>query len=144
MAPVATAPNETFNGNGKISKPLLFNPVIPYYKDAGLGDSDYKFAHYKVSFILVLMPTLLTFTQPVFPDVHWEPLAEIAVSDRGLLADPSKKSLLSAATKVTDLTPGIGTELLGVDLRQLSDSQKDELYVFVIYECVPHFSHFRQ
>lgn len=71
------------------------------------------------------------FNQPVFPDVHWEPLTEVSVAERGLLADPSKKSLLSAATKVTDLTPVIGTELLGIDLRQLSDTQKDELYVLL-------------
>ena len=32
--------------------------------------------------------------------------------------------------KRVDATPTIGTELLGIDLRQLSDSQKDEL-------CVP-------
>ena len=52
------------------------------------------------------------------------------MTDRALNADPEKKSLLSAASKVTHLTPTIGTELLGIDLRQLSDSQKDEL-------CVP-------
>ena len=34
--------------------------------------------------------------------------------DRALFADPSKKSLLSAATKVKHLTPYIGTELVGV------------------------------
>ena len=68
--------------------------------------------------------------QPFFPDVKWEPLKEFPVTDRALNADPEKKSLLSAASKVTHLTPTIGTELLGIDLRQLSDSQKDEL-------CVP-------
>ena len=44
-------------------------------------------------------------------------------------ADPEKKSLLSAATKITHYTPTIGTEISGIDLRQLSDSQKDELCV---------------
>ena len=44
-------------------------------------------------------------------------------------ADPEKKSLLSAATKITHCTPTIGTEISGIDLRQLSDSQKDELCV---------------
>jgi len=42
-------------------------------------------------------------------------------------ADPEKKNLLSAASKCTTLTPAIGTELHGVDLRHLSDAQKDEL-----------------
>ena len=50
--------------------------------------------------------------------------------DRGLGADPAKKSLLSAASRVIALTPAIGTELHGVDLRQLSDVQKDELCVW--------------
>lgn len=61
--------------------------------------------------------------------MKWEPLGEIAVTDRGQFADPEKKSLLAAASKVTQLTPAIGTELLGIDLRQLTDAQKDELYV---------------
>jgi sulfonate dioxygenase len=52
------------------------------------------------------------------------------VKERGLLADPEKKALLSAAKKVRHYTPALGTELEGIDLRQLSDAQKDELYVF--------------
>lgn len=65
--------------------------------------------------------------QPSFPKLSWEPLGEVKVTDRGLSADPSKKSLLSAAEKVEHLTPAIGTELLGIDLRNLSEPQKDEL-----------------
>jgi sulfonate dioxygenase len=61
--------------------------------------------------------------------VDWEPLKEVKVDDRGLVADPEKKSLLSAASKVITLTPTIGTELLGIDLRRLSPEQKDELCV---------------
>lgn len=49
--------------------------------------------------------------------------------DRGSGADPEKKSLLSAASKVVTLTPALGTELHGIDLRRLSDVQKDELCV---------------
>ena len=51
------------------------------------------------------------------------------MTDRGQFADPEKKSLLSAASKVQHLTPAIGTELSGIDLRQLTDQQKDELCV---------------
>ena len=65
--------------------------------------------------------------QPSFPDVSWEPLKEFKVVDRGLRANPDKKTLLSAASKVITLTPTIGTELQGIELRQLSDTQKDEL-----------------
>ena len=68
--------------------------------------------------------------------------------DRGQFADPEKRALLSAAKKVTHLTPSIGTEIEGLDLRQLSDAQKDELYVtslcrfeiqiFIDYDCSVH------
>ena len=67
--------------------------------------------------------------QPYWPDVKWEPLTEFPVTDVAHRADPEKKSLLSAATKITHYTPTIGTEISGIDLRQLSDSQKDELCV---------------
>lgn len=65
--------------------------------------------------------------QPHFPNVSWAPLQEVKVVERGLHADSAKRGLLSAASKVVHLTPAIGTELHGIDLRQLSDSQKDEL-----------------
>lgn len=67
--------------------------------------------------------------QPRFPDVKWPPLEDIAVTDRAQYADPDKKALFAAAKKVKNLTPAIGTEVIGIDLRQLSDQQKDELCV---------------
>ena len=67
--------------------------------------------------------------QPFLPAVSWEPLKEVTVVDRGSAADPEKKSLLSAASKVITLTPALGTELHGIDLRRLSNEQKDELCV---------------
>ncbi|KAF8259010.1 hypothetical protein EI94DRAFT_1780769 [Lactarius quietus] len=77
--------------------------------------------------------------KPTLPDVFWEPLKEVKVFDRGLAADPEKKSLLFknttklAASKVITLrlTPARGTELHGIDLRRLSDEQKDELSLLV-------------
>ena len=51
------------------------------------------------------------------------------MKDRGLFADAGKNNLFAAATKVKHLTPAIGTEIVGVDLRQLTDAQKDELSV---------------
>ena len=65
--------------------------------------------------------------QPFFPDISWEPLTAVKVTERGLFADPSKRSLYGAAKNVNHLTPAIGTEIEGVDLRQLTDVQKDEL-----------------
>jgi sulfonate dioxygenase len=136
MAPVATTPNQSTLGNGVIHKPLLSKPISDFYSPATTGsdDNDYKYAKYKVESIVIvfcIFDELLSIItpQPYFPDVHWDPLTEVNVVERGLYADPSKKNLLSAATKVTDLTPAIGTELLGIDLRQLSNAQKDDLCV---------------
>jgi len=63
----------------------------------------------------------------------------VQVTERGLLADPSKQNLLKAAQKVRHLTPVIGTEILGLDLRQLSDSQKDELALLIAERGVVFF-----
>jgi sulfonate dioxygenase len=51
--------------------------------------------------------------------------------DRAFFADPEKKSLLSHASAIEELTPYIGTELKGIQLSQLSDSQRDELALLV-------------
>ncbi|KAH9052903.1 alpha-ketoglutarate-dependent sulfonate dioxygenase [Lactarius deliciosus] len=110
MAPVATERQQLIN---------------PFYSPSTTddGDKQYKYAQYK----------------PTFPAVSWEPLKEFNVVDRGLGADPEKKSLLSAASKVITLTPAIGTELHGIDLRQLSDVQKDELSLLVAERGVVFF-----
>ena len=47
--------------------------------------------------------------------------------ERQALGGIRPRPALSAATKVTHLTPAIGTEIEDIDLRQLSDKQKDEL-----------------
>jgi len=64
---------------------------------------------------------------PTYPVRDLEPHTELKVVDRGHFADPEMKALLGAATKVENLTRCIGTELHGIDLRQLSDKQKDEM-----------------
>lgn len=70
--------------------------------------------------------------QPYFPNIQWAPLAEVEVTDRAQFADPEKKALFAAAKKVKHLTPAIGTECVGIDLRQLSNQQKDELYELLL------------
>ncbi|KAI9326364.1 hypothetical protein DFJ73DRAFT_766877 [Zopfochytrium polystomum] len=45
----------------------------------------------------------------------------------GAGSDPDKKALLSAASRVVDSTPTIGTEIHGLQLADLSDRQLDEL-----------------
>lgn len=85
-------------------------------------------SHPRFFFYMSLCCSLLTtVSQPSFPNLSWEPLKEVAVVDRGQFADPAKANLLGSASKVKHLTPSIGTEILGIDLRQLTDAQKDEL-----------------
>ncbi|ROW08665.1 hypothetical protein VPNG_06449 [Cytospora leucostoma] len=56
--------------------------------------------------------------------------------DPGARADKEKKALFSAATKVTDLTAHIGTEIEGVQLKDLNDKQKDELALLIAERSV--------
>lgn len=100
----------------------LFNP---FYSPPGDDDGNetYQYAEFK----------------PSFPDISWEPLTEVKVTERGLFADPAKRSLCDAAKNVNHLTPAIGTEIEGVDLRQLTDVQKDELALLVAERGVVFF-----
>lgn len=65
--------------------------------------------------------------RPRFPDVKWEPLKEVAYADKGLLGDSQFRNLLDAATDVVDYVPKIGTEISGVNLKNLTDAQKNDL-----------------
>lgn len=59
--------------------------------------------------------------------------------DAGARADKSKSALLSAATKVTDLTTHIGTEIEGLQLKDLTDQQRDELALLIAERSVVFF-----
>ncbi|KII85078.1 hypothetical protein PLICRDRAFT_178832 [Plicaturopsis crispa FD-325 SS-3] len=112
MAPIATTEKPA---DDKVTS--LKAAINPFYSPSEVGKDgdDYKWAKYK----------------PVFPKIDWEPLKDVEVTERGLLADPSKKNLLGAASKVIHYNPTIGTELHGIDLRHLTDAQKDELALLV-------------
>ena len=77
-----------------------------------------------------LTPAVLAYQppDPLVPECEVQP-------DRASFADPEKRSLLSAVTKVDDLTPWIGTQLHGLQLSQLTDIQKDELALLVAEVC---------
>ena len=60
-------------------------------------------------------------------------------ADPGSRADKSKSALFSAATKVTDLTTHIGTEIEGLQLKDLTDQQKDELGLLIAERSVVFF-----
>ncbi|KAL3478540.1 hypothetical protein BJX99DRAFT_224283 [Aspergillus californicus] len=59
--------------------------------------------------------------------------------DPGTRADPSKKALLSAAKEVIHLTKHIGTEIVGLQLKDLTDTQKDELGLLIAERSVVFF-----
>ncbi|RJE27023.1 Alpha-ketoglutarate-dependent taurine dioxygenase [Aspergillus sclerotialis] len=59
--------------------------------------------------------------------------------DAGSRADPEKKALLSAAKEVIHLTKHIGTEIVGLQLKDLSNKQKDELGLLIAERGVVFF-----
>jgi alpha-ketoglutarate-dependent taurine dioxygenase len=59
--------------------------------------------------------------------------------ERGANADPEKRALLSAATEVINLTKHVGTEIVGLQLEDLTDQQKDELALLIAERVVVFF-----
>jgi hypothetical protein len=59
--------------------------------------------------------------------------------DPGSRADPEKKALLGAAREVIHLTAHIGTEIVGLQLKDLTDRQKDELGLLIAERSVVFF-----
>lgn len=59
--------------------------------------------------------------------------------ERGAKADPEKKALFGAAKEVINLTKHLGTEIVGLQLSDLNDQQKDELALLVAERVVVFF-----
>jgi len=59
--------------------------------------------------------------------------------DAGARADKSKSALFSAAKEVIHLTSHIGTEIVGLQLKDLNDQQKDELALLIAERSVVFF-----
>ncbi|OCF43456.1 hypothetical protein I317_02756 [Kwoniella heveanensis CBS 569] len=59
--------------------------------------------------------------------------------DPGTRADPEKKALFGAAKEVKNLTTWIGTEIVGLQLKDLTDQQRDELALLVAERTVVFF-----
>lgn len=59
--------------------------------------------------------------------------------DPGSRADPEKKALFAAAQKVNNLTTHIGTEIIGLQLKDLTDQQRDELALLVAERHIVFF-----
>ncbi|OQN99616.1 hypothetical protein B0A48_14758 [Cryoendolithus antarcticus] len=58
---------------------------------------------------------------------------------RAKKSNPSKSNLLNAASKVTHLTSHIGTEIEGLQLKDLNDQQRDELALLIAERSVVFF-----
>ncbi|KUL86969.1 hypothetical protein ZTR_05740 [Talaromyces verruculosus] len=59
--------------------------------------------------------------------------------DAGSRADPAKKALLGAAKEVIHLTRHIGTEIVGLQLKDLTNQQRDELALLIAERSVVFF-----
>ncbi|CZR68653.1 related to sulfonate dioxygenase [Phialocephala subalpina] len=59
--------------------------------------------------------------------------------DAGARADKSKSALFSAAKEIIDLTKHIGTEIVGLQLKDLNDKQRDELALLIAERSVVFF-----
>ncbi|CCE86262.1 Piso0_004741 [Millerozyma farinosa CBS 7064] len=64
---------------------------------------------------------------------------EFPYTERGKNADPGKKALIGAAKEVRHLTKHIGTEIVGLQLSDLNDKQKDELALLIAERVVVFF-----
>ena len=77
---------------------------------------------------------------PIFVDeAHAIRDYDVPFVDRGANADPEKKALFGAAKEVINLTDKVGTEIVGLQLEDLSDQQKDELALLIAERVVVFF-----
>jgi hypothetical protein len=74
-----------------------------------------------------------------YQDVYNIRNSERKYVDAGSRADKSKSALFSGASKVTDLTAHIGTEIEGLQLKDLTAQQKDELGLLIAERSVVFF-----
>lgn len=78
--------------------------------------------------------------KPLFlDDVYNIRSQDRAYTDAGTRADPKKNALLSAASEVIHLTTNIGTEIRGLQLKDLSNQQRDELALLIAERSVVFF-----
>ncbi|CAO3587749.1 unnamed protein product [Absidia cylindrospora] len=75
----------------------------------------------------------------IYPDKKYPELEPFEHYDRGQRGDSKKASLYDNASKVFDVTPHIGTEIHGIQLSQLTDTQKDDLALLVAERGVLFF-----
>lgn len=72
-------------------------------------------------------------------NIRNEPWEHNDAGARAKRTDPSKKSLFEAASKVEDLTAHIGTEIHGLQLKDLTNQQRDELALLIAERSIVFF-----
>ena len=65
--------------------------------------------------------------KPHYPNVKWPALKEVSFEEKGVLGDPDFVNLKTIASGIVDYNPKIGTEVHGVDLTNLTVSQKNDI-----------------
>lgn len=85
------------------------------------------------------------YLRPVHPTtpITWDDLEPFEHHDKALLADPTNnyKNLFRSAVSVKHLTSKIGTEVVGVNLADLDDVQRNELALLIARRVVVFFRH---
>ncbi|THX19027.1 alpha-ketoglutarate-dependent sulfonate dioxygenase [Aureobasidium pullulans] len=72
-------------------------------------------------------------------NIRNEPWKHDDAGARAKKVDPTKKSLFEAASKVEDLTAHIGTEIHGLQLKDLTSQQRDELALLIAERSIVFF-----
>lgn len=137
MAPVATPLPTVSTTNTKAStRPVktgstIFNGTLDFASlkrsEEELKDEDETYEY--------------NYLRPVFPDIKWAPLEVFETSDKGNFADKNNnyENLFRDAYSVTHLNPKIGTEIVGINLAELDDVQKNELALLISERVVVFF-----
>lgn len=109
----------------KAASPSLPEPAVARLTKAGV-DLSQGYPH---------KPQKPTYLDEVYPVRDYDR----PYVDPASRADKSKKHLFAAAKEVRDLTVHIGTEVVGLQLKDLTDEQKDELALLIAERSVVFF-----
>ncbi|KAK0439201.1 hypothetical protein EV421DRAFT_1891840 [Armillaria borealis] len=130
MAPVATAPT-----------PVISNqPIKPVYPKE---DANFKLPPANTLKRYEKAGVDISQGYPFYPPKpdFYQDVAKLQTDlrdyvDPATRADPEKKALFGAAKEVRDLSIHIGTEIVGLQLSELTDKQRDELALLVAERSV--------
>jgi hypothetical protein len=96
--------------------------------------------HTSLTLLLALTDTAVPPAVPLFlQDVYAIRDQDREYIDAGTRADKEKKALFSAAKEVKHLTAHIGTEIVGLQLKDLTNQQRDELALLIAERSVVFF-----